>query len=113
MNYFHQLIARLPKKHQEALIWYSNHAGDEVAWPEPLLSPEGLNYLATRAKGIYKPKWSDYALSIRQSLVSPYPDKAPIIRDDGTWFYSYYQQNIDPLARDQEYANRALMKCYE
>jgi len=68
--------------------------------------------LASKAKGIYKPSWSRYALSVRQTLDGPYPDREPIIRQDGTWVYSYFQENDDPSARDAEYTNRGLIECW-
>lgn len=40
-------------------------------------------------KGIYKPRESDYALWIRQTLKGPYPDKEPKILPDGSWYYLY------------------------
>jgi hypothetical protein len=67
--------------------------------------------LATKAKGIYKPQWSPYALSVRQSLGGPYADREPVLRADGSWLYSYFQENTDLESRDDEYTNRALLEC--
>jgi putative restriction endonuclease len=67
--------------------------------------------LAARAKGIYKPRYTDYALSVRQTLDSPYADKEVIRRSDGSWVYSYYQENPNPAERDREATNRGLVKC--
>ena len=69
------------------------------------------NRLATLAKGIYKPSYTDFALSIRQTLGSPYADKELIYRPNGSWVYPYFQENPDPNARDKEATNRGLMKC--
>ncbi len=55
-----------------ALQWFIDHTGIEVPWPQPLADG---TFLATRAKGIYKPSWTQYALSIRQTLGGPYPDR--------------------------------------
>jgi hypothetical protein len=41
--------------------------------------------LATRAKGVYEPAWSDYALSIRSVSEGPYADSPLGTRADGTW----------------------------
>jgi putative restriction endonuclease len=76
------LLARLPERHRLALQWFVANHEKEVPWPAPL---ENATKLASKAKGIYKPEWSEYALSIRQSLNSPYPDREPVIRPDGTW----------------------------
>ena len=103
-----QRLAALPNQHRVALEWFAQHAGTEVPWPAPL---EHGTLLATRAKGIYKPSWTQYALSVRQTLSGPYADRDPVFRTDGTWSFSYYQENPDPSARDTEYANRGLMAC--
>lgn len=105
-----RLPTHLSERHQLALKWFFDRAGEEVAWPQPL---EDDILLATKAKGIYKPSWSKYAISIRQSLVGPYPDKSPIFRTDGTWSYLYFQENDDPDLRDNEYTNIGLMNCIQ
>ncbi len=102
------LFPTLPRRHLRALDWFSTHAGHVVRWPQPL---EDGTLLASKAKGIFKPAWSAYALSVRQSLLSPYPDLDPETRSDGTWWYEYFQENDDPSARDREYTNRALLAC--
>ncbi|MFC2034209.1 HNH endonuclease [Chloroflexota bacterium] len=111
------IAGNLPPHHKEALFWFFEHTGMVNPWPQPIqVEGESLNgtvLLTNKAKGIYKPKWSEYALSVRHSLDSPYYDKDPIFRDDGTWSYLYYQENSDPSMRDQEYTNRGLMRCKE
>jgi putative restriction endonuclease len=97
----------LPDRHREALGWFAEHAGALYAWPRPL----GDTLLATKAKGIYKPHWSVYALSVRQSLGGRYPDRPPAIRPDGTWSYLYFQENEDITERDSEYTNVGLLNC--
>jgi len=106
------LLARLPERHRMALEWFQGHAGTEQPWPESLSTPEGPTFLATRAKGIYKPSWTEYALSARQVLNGLYPEKGPCFRGDGTWSYGYFQENDDPAARDSEFTNRGLMLCW-
>jgi hypothetical protein len=103
------LLARLPERHRLALQWFVANHETEVPWPAPL---ENATKLASKAKGIYKPEWSEYALSIRQSLNSPYPDREPVIRPDGTWSYFYFQENRNPEERDTEYTNRGLFACW-
>jgi len=71
---------------------------------------DGL-FLVTRPKGIYKPAGLEYALSIRITLDSQYPDGEIETRADGSWFLSYHQERSDPAQRDREYANKALMAC--
>jgi len=66
-----------------------------------------------QAKGIYKPHYGDYALSVRQTLGGPYADKEVTRRPDGSWVYPYFQENPDPKQRDREANNRGLVKCME
>jgi putative restriction endonuclease len=79
-------LERLPPRHSRALRWFNEHAGTDAGWPAPLASSDGdePTFLATRAKGIYKPAWSQYALSIRQTLDGPYADREPVRREDGS-----------------------------
>lgn len=89
-------------------MWFAHHANTEQPWT-PSLDNDLL--LVTKAKGIFKPEWSQYALSVRQVLNSPYADHEPIFRPDGTWVYRYYQEGKSPNDRDDYYTNRALMAC--
>ena len=52
-----------------------------------------------------------FALSIRQTLSSPYKDEAPKINAEGGWTYRYFQENQDISSRDAEYTNRGLIEC--
>ena len=103
-------LSRLPERHQAALRWFAAHAGQELPWPTSLTDG---TLLASKAKGIYKPSWARYALSVRESLGGPYSDRDPEPRSDGTWSYDYYQENTDPDQRDLEYTNRGLVQCIE
>jgi putative restriction endonuclease len=103
------LFGRIPERHRLALTWFVDNRGREVPWPAPL---ENGTKLASKAKGIYKPEWSEYALSIRQALNSPYPDREPLARSDGTWSFFYFQENKNPEERDSEYTNRGLFACW-
>ena len=111
-QYLDALLRNLPARHRSALEWYRAHAGTEQSWPEPLMLDGEPTFLATRAKGIYKPGWLPYALSVRQSLGSSYADREPVVRPDHSWAYSYFQENPDPTARDEEFTNRALVSCW-
>src|SRR5437763_1071241 len=101
-------LSRLPGRHQTALRWFHDHVGSDQPWPRPLADG---TLLVTLPKGIYKPEWSSYALSVRQMLKSPYPDREPAMRDDGTWSYAYYQEGPDPADRDRFYTNVGLLAC--
>ncbi len=100
-------------RHRDALQWFLAQAGQIRSWRDIELQAEAGNRLATLAKGIYKPAYTDYALSIRQTLSSPYADKEVISRADGSWMYPYFQENSNPDARDQEATNRGLMRCLQ
>jgi hypothetical protein len=102
------LVKALPTQHQRALQWFIDNAGTIQPWPGML---DDNTLLATKAKGIYKPKWSRYALSVREVLGDPYPDREPVERDNGTWSYRYFQENRDPDALMKEYTNRGLLAC--
>ena len=79
-------------------------------WPAPL--PDGT-LLASKAQGIYKPNWTKYALSVRQSLSGPYPDQEPLRRADGSWVYLYTEEASHPRSRDSDYANRSPRACLD
>jgi putative restriction endonuclease len=110
MVQLNETLARLDTQHRRALEWFKERAGTEQPWPQPL--SDGT-LLATRWKGIYKPAWSKYALSVRQTLGGPYPDREPILRTDGTWSYAYYQEDKSLHKRDKAYTNRALLECQQ
>lgn len=98
----------LPESHRRALEWFCAHAGQIVHWPQPL---DDGTLLAGKAKAIYKPAGQDYVFSIRENINSPYPDMPPVRRPDGTWLYSYFQEDLDPESRDSAYTNRGLINC--
>jgi putative restriction endonuclease len=111
MESVHHFLPRLSERHRAALRWFLAHQGTEQSWPDPLPLAEGATLLSSKAKGIYKPRWLPYALSVRESLGEYYPDREPKTRSDGNWEYHYFQENQDPAARDSEYTNRGMMAC--
>ena len=103
-----ETIGQLSNSHQSALRWFMDHREEERAWPGS--TPDGT-LLVSKAKGIYKPRWTNYALSVRESLTGSYSDRDPEIRSDGTWSYLYFQENPDPSKRDSQYTNRGMVDC--
>ena len=103
-----EALRRLPDRHRLALLWFDVRAGRNVSWPTPL--PDGT-LLVSKVRGIYKPKWSEYALSVRTALTGPYPDEETAISQDDTWSFGYYQEGIEPQLRDRKFTNRGLMQC--
>jgi hypothetical protein len=110
MKNLDEIIVELPERHRTALIWFFRNSSTEQTWPKPL--SDGT-LLVSKAQGIYKPKWTKYCLSIRQSLKSRYADKELQVRSDGTWSLVYAKEASDPKSRDADYANRSLVTCME
>lgn len=108
MEQLPSLLAKLPAHHRSALEWFDARANTVISWPAPL---QDGTLLVTRAKGIYKPQWSAYALSVRQVLKSVYPDEEPIVYPDGTWSYRYFQEGTEFEDRDVAFTNRGLLAC--
>ncbi|MGW9193069.1 HNH endonuclease [Micromonospora chersina] len=101
-------LSGLAASHAERLRWFQERAGTTTGYPKRL---DDGSFLVTRPKGIYKPRDLPYALSVRINLDSPYDDGAIFAREDQTWYFSYHQENADPLQRDREYTNKGLMEC--
>ncbi len=101
-------LAALRSDHRAALEWFLKFAGTVQPWPAPL--GDGTR-MATQAKGIYKPKGLDYAVSVRETLGHPYPDLRPVVSDEGVWAYRYFQEGREPSERDSKFTNRGLMAC--
>jgi len=109
MESLQSLLWKLPTAHQTALQWFIDHAGTVCSWPKPI---NGI-LLAAKAKGIYKPAGTKYALSIRQTLKSSYPDWGPVHRPDGTWYYLYHHEDSASMDWDEFFTNRGLLACME
>ncbi len=98
-----------PPEFREALKWFKSQVGNEIPFPSP--SPvSAMEYVVAQTKGIYKPKDFDLALTVRQTLGSPYSDREVIDRPDGTWVYAYHQEGPDPDERDDYFTNRGLIE---
>lgn len=106
-------LAKVEGHHKEALLWFERFRGQRVTWAEIKQHSEFGARLVNQAKGIYKPAYTDFALSVRTIQDGPYPDKEVEFRANGSWVCQYYQENIDPNQRDKEATNRGLMRCME
>lgn len=93
---------RISPLHRDALHWFSAHSGKEVSWPAPI----DTMYLMNRAKGIHKPRGSQYALSVRKSLGGPYIDEVERM-PNGSWQLNYAQEGNDP----SYFTNAGLQAC--
>ncbi|MEH6699118.1 MAG: hypothetical protein V7672_10495 [Brevundimonas sp.] len=85
-------FSELEAPHREALEWFNSRRGEDIRWPAPL---NGV-HLVNPQTGIQKPKGWIYALSIRETLNSPYDDHDPVAAPDGSWTYRYFQERADP-----------------
>jgi len=101
-------IDLLSPQHRHALEWFRRQAGRTVGWPRPL--DDGTR-LVTQAKGIYKPAESEFALSVRETLDSPYADIEPTKAPDGSWIYYYHQEGEGQADLDRLFTNRGLVNC--
>lgn len=110
---FEEAILKVNGSHRQALQWFNDHRGQRVGWSEIKAHSENGARLVNQAKGIYKPAYTDLALSVRTIQDGPYPDKEVEYRPDGSWVCQYFQENIDPSQRDKEATNRGLMQCME
>ena len=113
MNKLDVALSKVDGPHKEALNWFEEFRGKRVKWKDILEHAELGARLVNSAKGIYKPAYTDFALSVRVIQDGPYPDKEVEHRPNGSWVCQYYQENIDPAQRDKEATNRGLMRCME
>jgi putative restriction endonuclease len=107
MRFLDDVTRTLSERHRGALGWFRQNEGKDVPWPKS----QGDTRLVSLAKAIYKPEWSEYALSVRQNIEGPYPDREPVVRPDSTWIYAYFQEGFNPSERDAQFTNRGLMRC--
>jgi putative restriction endonuclease len=113
MSQLTETIAKAQGEHRQALQWFAENAGKTIPWSVIKAQADNGFRLVNQAKGIYKPHYTEYALSVRQTLDGPYADKDVEWRPDGSWVYPYFQENPDPAQRNREATNRGLMQCME
>jgi putative restriction endonuclease len=113
MSQLTETVANAQGEHRRALQWFAENAGKTIPWSVIKAQVDSGFRLVNQAKGIYKPRYTEYALSVRQTLDGPYADKDVEWRPDGSWVYPYFQENPDPAQRDREATNRGLMHCME
>ena len=105
---FELLIKSLDKSHRLRLKWFQENKDKKFSGWLPNTDQNEL--LATKAKGIYKPKDLEYALSIRMTKNGPYEDKIENKKDQ-IFLIKYFQENKNIKERDIEYTNLGLKKC--
>ncbi len=105
---------KISEDHKLKLQWFSDNRNKEVIWSETLPGKNklpGKVFLFSTPKGIYKPKESEYVLSIRVMLNSRYPDQEIIHRKDGSWSFRYHQEEIDGKLANDLFTNKGLIAC--
>ena len=107
-------LDKLPEKHKQKLQWFLSNRNKEVSWketrPENNRIPDSP-FLFTTAKGIFKPKDSEYALSIKVMLNSHYQDQKIIPHNDGSWSFRYHQEENDGKSANALATNKGLVAC--
>jgi putative restriction endonuclease len=104
-----ETISRLHgPEHVSSLRWFQDHVGEEVRFNQ--LEVDGIK-LVTQFKGIFKPHWMPYALSIRTTEQSRYADSKIIRQDDGCSRMSYAQEEDDRSDPRKLFTNRAIEAC--
>jgi hypothetical protein len=99
-------LSTIDETHRNKLRWFEQNSGREV--PYELLDQ---NRLVTKAKGIFKPKDTEYALSIRQVIGSRYNDGEVARFERGVWKLEYAQEGDTESDLQSLYANRGLLAC--
>lgn len=99
-----------PIEHFGLLAWFEQYAGQVLTWKQLQQAPATITI---SAKGIYKPKALDYALSIRQTLDSPYSDQEPVYQEDGSWRYKYAQEEDKAGDSAVLFTNQGLKRCMD
>ena len=88
-------ILNIKKDNIIALNWFIDHKGYIMQLPsDPIMTNHGEFRLHTRAKGIFKPRWSKFALSIKILIDSPYNDQLKDKENDN-WTLLYNQEGDD------------------
>jgi putative restriction endonuclease len=105
---------KISEDHKLKLQWFSDNRNKVISWSETLPGKNQLPgnvFLFSKPKGIYKPKESEYVLSIRVMLNSRYPDQEIIHRKDGSWSFRYHQEEINGKLANDLFTNKGLIAC--
>ncbi len=95
-------------EHLSCLKWFEDHVGQERRFHE--LVAHGIK-LVTQFKGIYKPEWMPYVLSIRTTEQDRYEDSKIIHDNGGSWRLTYAQEEDDRYSPSNIFTNRAVADC--
>ena len=102
-------VSRLhSSEHARCLQWFEDHVGEQVRFNQ--LEAGGIK-LVTQFKGIFKPQWMPYVLSIRTTEQDRYTDSEIIRQDNGSWQMSYAQEEDDRYDPRELFTNRSIAAC--
>lgn len=107
-------LSTLLHEHRVKLDWFLKHKNQVISWSDTTPGNNGLPgnvFLFSTPKGIFKPKGSDFVLSIRVMVNSRYQDQKVIYREDGSWSFRYHQEEIDGKDPLSLFTNRGLIAC--
>jgi hypothetical protein len=101
------------EKNLEILTSLAKYTGKVVSWRFLSQTNDfipGIERFHHLISGIYKPAWSEFALSIVMKSGSPYEKKDEVVfLDDGRWLMTYSPRSGGLDISD----NRALVKCMD
>lgn len=108
----------VPKQFELGYDWFLAHEGQVIQQlPFGKGTPTETGYPLARQSGIHSPSEKTmtypgkrYVLSVHSSDLDRYPDKEPIVLDDGTWVIDYAAQDNRPSKTKQDY-NGWLINC--
>lgn len=95
----------LSREHKMALEWFDAHASHMVPYASLRNTQPRLVH---QALGIWRPGGWHYALSIRQTLTSPYLDSSIVNLPNGDWMYRYHKEDG---SRGADHRNQGLIHC--
>lgn len=79
-------------RRNDIIRWFREHDGQEVLFRELRQAKNG-DFRASAANAIFKPKFSDFVVSVSIRLGSPYGPEGKVWLDDGTWLIRYHPES--------------------
>lgn len=112
MSELQNYVGQTNGDHRKALEFFHENSGQDISFKllKGHVDTHGY-YLMNSVKGIYKPIYTDFALSVKIMLNSPYSDSPFDVRQDGSFTMKYFQEGLEPGNRDKSAGNRGLIKC--
>lgn len=106
----------VPSPFMRGYAWFMEHEGqhiDRLPFGEKG-TPSSVGFPLARQSGIHSPRMNypkrRYVIAVHSSDLNRYPDKEPIMLDDGTWLIDYSAQDGAVDQTRQDY-NGWMMNC--